>query len=752
MFDRSAGGKEVDFGPEDDIINAASLGSAFTEASAPRSVIASVLTQHMMMTKNWLKLAARSYLKHKSLCPVTLHADQEELLKQWANNPYDEASMVHHMAAPPGCGKTMMFAVCAWALAKYFAEQNVQDKLVYLIAPQKHLVSEILDIFYNFFGKDADFLKIIAPLGMTPAGEGRHEVHMNKLIRMNFPENMRRLDDLRDAATNACKAWSELHEWEAEMGEAENRLAQAKIDLKNHFLATTDFWKSEAVAKFIENVNKDCRVVLCTAGYKLKTAAGHTTELSKISKDKTSAIVMSDEADLLNLGVAVASVAGDCQLLLAWDKTQKLMSTKNIQQSRSAFETAKNQDTGEWFMEIAETSELQKTSRFGAAGVNIMKAVCPENYNKLEARDGTPNTIVEAVFFDKVPWESCGSNNVAGAICHWKVFGKIAEFVQIHAIQNQQKVSVVCVYAAFREVLRGFLIYFFGNELSITSKVSAHDGDNVVTVLSARQVRGSSRDVVISALFRRSHTDDDYDAQSKDQGKVSVLCSRERKHGIYLLEYWHKRSEATDAIARLSNHLYEQRDTDGHSVTYETCSVENGAKPYRAACAWIEAGHHRSVEYNFTEDDDAPIDIQRYFNSQQEMSKLSDAALHPGDQLVYSSCDDAPYWKSVYEVAEDLANKPLSECVYAVTVQGYIDTGKRSVVNEEDYEAPDLQIPSTAGCAPGEPDAADLRDSHALNSCSLAHKHFNEVVFCLWEWAASPLQLDNYVIAKHCKL
>jgi len=153
----------------------------------------------------------------------------------------------------------------------------------------------------------------------------------------------------------------------------------------------------------------------------------------------------------------------------------------------------------------------------------------------------------------------------------------------------------------------------------------------------ARAIGWDISTVVISALFRRSHTDDCYDAQSKDQGKVSVLCSRRRKHGIYLLEHWQERDNAKDATARLSNHLHAQRNARGHTVNFVKCSDWNSSPPFRKALEWIQSGYHKRVECNFTEDDDAPIEIQRCFNSRQEMSKLSGATLHPGDQLSSST-------------------------------------------------------------------------------------------------------------------
>ena len=147
------------------------------------------------------------------------------------------------------------------------------------------------------------------------------------------------------------------------------------------------------------------------------------------------------------------------------------------------------------------------------------------DYANLQARHDAPRTTLEAYNVPEVQWEPLG--HAAGGLGKWKVFAVIGAVV-VRELRAKRSVIVNCIYAAFREIVASFLTHVveikFGQETSsaasngpVKIEVARNKKKGAqVTVLIAKQVRGSTADVVLSVFTERSAEEPEYLAQSKD--------------------------------------------------------------------------------------------------------------------------------------------------------------------------------------------------------------------------------------------
>ena len=635
--------------------------------------------------------------------------DQDALIRQMAEAD-DGHAVVTHIGAPPGCGKTWVFCFLAYAWfksdrVKRTAGELQPNRIMYITAPQKQLVSEIADILVNnFASQDRDFLNCIAPLGMTPNGETRFEEHFTRVLQFSLPHTLELLKKKRDEATQACR-----YVKAADHRTKSRAIEEAKKLLRTYICDAHEFWESKQVGDMRAKLVDDARVILCTTGYKLKTDAGEKTQLTKIRKDKEEILHLTDEGDINPLPVLTAVTARDTNTITAWDKAQRLMHVKNIQHTRSTYEPTMQQNTGDWFHSVAEKYELICTSRFGTLGVRLLQHLHREPYKNLSAREDAPDTVIDAIFFDKVDWELLAP--VAGGIGHWRVFGEIAHVVRKYCIEKDECLTICCVYAAFREFVCGFLQCMFP-KLGVTTKKPT-DGEAKCLVLTARQVRGSSANNVLALLFRRQPSDTNFVAQSHDLGKLAVLLSRMRRRLIVMTEYWQDREHHNDGIHRISEHLYSRRHSPGYSFT--SVKTNDQAVPrdrtFSSAHAWMVDGGYKTIRINFSDEDDRPVSMGDYFTSTSLLSELENGNLARWQQYG-GNMAEPPRYTAVSRVNKNAAWRPLSENVVAVILIGYRHQGGKQNVNEEDYEqedddeeAPDP--PCLSGVAPEQSPVAD---------------------------------------------
>ena len=128
-----------------------------------------------------------------------------------------------------------------------------------------------------------------------------------------------------------------------------------------------------------------------------------------------------------------------------------------------------------------------------------------------------------------------------------------------------------------------------------------------VTVLTARQSRGSEADCVLAVFVRRFATDNDFEGHTLDAGKQAVMLSRCRSHLIVLYEHWEGRRD--DALQRMHHFLH--RSVPLHDL-------RNFPTDHSATIAWVSQtrNHDRDSE-------DEEEDIQQFFANDIEMHRLS---------------------------------------------------------------------------------------------------------------------------------
>ena len=268
------------------------------------------MTQKKQRGFSWIALVCRAYDENPEHCPLKLHPDQHELVEAIAGQGIPFSCTIHRLNAPPGCGKTHVFATLACVFAQIMspaaseqieqalprtsallkkhlrAEVGEKQPIMWVTAPTKSLVSEIAEMFSK---APLAIQERIIPLGNTPDGEQRYWQHVDKLVHIKFRRELDRIKALEQEATRAydkvCQNPSSI-----------NR-RYAHRCFRQHYVAASTFWESADVVNYMEELPKKAIVFISTGGFKLKTDAKATRAVAaSLFTDKLPILLVQDKS------------------------------------------------------------------------------------------------------------------------------------------------------------------------------------------------------------------------------------------------------------------------------------------------------------------------------------------------------------------------------------------------------------------------------------------------------------------------
>ena len=593
--------------------------------------------QHLDFAKagSWI-IEHRDDLVNEQLVPDTY---QYGLFRSLALDLAHNRVMLIHAA--PGCGKTVFTVLLMLAICWLDGEAGVR-RLHWMTAPTKTLVTELVQLARKLFP-----LSWMLPVGNDAVGDDRTLAHMEAWNEELYSDVLEEIREDVQTAKNALEAVQTLNG----VATQDERFHEAKSLMRDAYLKAFDHYNGDAFERSRQVYHESVRIVFSTTSYKLKHNA---KERGPVNKVKQTGVLpgghVADEADASSLSTVLASSSEDVFFVAPTDPAQHMQGLNSRTPSRSLSSLPKDQNPNDW-LAFADVKALSCTRRFGERGRQLLKAVLPTQYASLTSSPDAPDTTIDYIELGYVEWVSAGDR--AGAVVNADVFAAVLAAAE--EMLKDGPVMILCIYAATRELLGSF---FRSQGFEVSNK---SDDENVLSVLTARQIRGGTRWNAIAVFIRRYPWDPDYIASCADQAKIVVLLSRMRKKLAIFAESWNGR--INDPLSRMSNHLWDMHGTPGYRVGPLRDFLVFHDKHCPGARDWVERKMWPSELYHDSDDgDECAVD---FFEEPNTLYNATQTSLHEQKRR-----DTVPRWQPTETVDRDLWDH-VSSLVFAVTVKAF---------------------------------------------------------------------------------
>ncbi|CAE6946054.1 unnamed protein product [Symbiodinium natans] len=331
-------------------------------------------------------------------------------------------------------------------------------------------------------------------------------------------------------------------------GEVRDRITQLEARLKalnwrrhplhtflellcEHVALTFQLYHQDGQGTVEQMLGETC-VAVGTHAFWLKNMSGVRTTASRCLRDRSTGVVLVDEADMLSLSQLVGVLSSGTEMIAAWDPGQQLqpldMRHRVAPGERwHADSDAREPSAIQLLQDLAGLNKashvvrLLETRRFGDVVCRLLSQISLA-YSGLHSHRDAPDTTL-------VLWRVSGHGdsgfeafrNASGAVANVTFFCMCANLVK-RLSRNHGCVLVVVWYAVLRQALNHFL-RFAGVD-------PAH-----FSIRTARQAKGEECAACVVLACRRFSWPD-FAGSLSDAGKLAVAVSRGRVETHILLD------------------------------------------------------------------------------------------------------------------------------------------------------------------------------------------------------------------------